>query len=48
MTRNPIPLLVERLERFYGPLPQPPDDPFALYVWDVLGVQLRLECPFPL
>lgn len=30
--------LVDRLERFYGPLPQPPDDPFALYVWEVLSV----------
>jgi endonuclease III len=33
-----IPLLMERLERFYGPLPPPPEDPFALYVWEVLGV----------
>jgi endonuclease III len=33
-----IPLLMDRLERFYGPLPPPPDDPFALYVWEVLGV----------
>ena len=31
--------LVDRLERFYGALPQPPDDPFALYVWEVLGVR---------
>lgn len=31
-------MMVDRLERFYGPLPQPPDDPFALYVWEVLGV----------
>ena len=31
--------LMDRLERFYGPLPQPPDDPFALYVWEVLGVR---------
>lgn len=30
--------LLDRLERFYGPLPQPPDDPFALYVWEVLGI----------
>lgn len=30
--------LMDRLERFYGPLPQPPDDPFALYVWEVLGI----------
>ena len=29
---------MDRLERFYGSLPQPPDDPFALYVWEVLGV----------
>jgi endonuclease III len=27
-----------RLERFYGPLPAPPHDPFALYLWEVLGV----------
>lgn len=33
-----FPDLMERLERFYGPLPQPPEDPFALYVWEVLGV----------
>ena len=31
--------LMDRLERFYGPLSQPPSDPFALYVWDVLGVR---------
>jgi endonuclease III len=30
-------LLVDQLERFYGALPQPPDDPFALYVWEVLS-----------
>ena len=30
--------ILDRLERFYGPLPQPPSDPFALYVWEVLGV----------
>ena len=30
--------LLDGLERFYGPLPQPPEDPFALYVWEVLGV----------
>jgi endonuclease III len=29
---------MDRLERFYGPLPQPPHDPFALYIWEVLGV----------
>jgi endonuclease III len=33
-----IAALVDRLERFYGPLPQPPADPFALYVWEVMGV----------
>lgn len=33
-----IDALVERLERFYGPLPQPPADPFTLYVWEVMGV----------
>jgi endonuclease III len=31
--------VMDRLERFYGALPQPPDDPFVLYVWEVLGVQ---------
>jgi endonuclease III len=30
--------LIERLERFYGPLPQPPEDPFANYVWGILSV----------
>jgi endonuclease III len=30
---------MDRLERFYGPLPAPPEDPFALYVWEVLGVR---------
>jgi len=31
--------VMDRLERFYGPLPVPPEDPFALYVWEVLGVR---------
>ena len=31
--------VMDRLERFYGPLPLPPEDPFALYVWEVLGVR---------
>lgn len=31
--------VIDRLERFYGPLPLPPDDPFAMYVWEVLGVR---------
>jgi endonuclease III len=30
--------VMDRLERFYGPLPRPPADPFALYVWEVLGL----------
>src|SRR5690349_1075413 len=30
--------VMDRLERFYGPLPQPPDEAFALYVWEVLGI----------
>jgi endonuclease III len=30
--------MIDRLERFYGPLPKPPDDAFALYVWEVLGI----------
>ena len=29
---------VARLRAFYGPLPSPPHDPFALYVWDVLNM----------
>jgi endonuclease III len=29
---------LDRLERFYGRLPQPPEDAFALYVWEVLGI----------
>jgi endonuclease III len=31
--------LTDRLERFYGLLPMPPSDPFAFYVWDVLGLR---------
>ncbi len=31
--------VMDGLERFYGPLPLPPEDPFALYVWDVLGIR---------
>jgi len=31
--------LLDRLERFYGPLPLPPSEPFALYVWEVLGTR---------
>ena len=38
MTGSGFISVMHRLERFYGPLPQPPDDPFALYVWEVLGV----------
>jgi endonuclease III len=30
--------LLQRLERFYGLLVQPPRDAFALYVWEVLSV----------
>jgi endonuclease III len=29
---------VARLQAFYGVLPQPPRDPFALFVWEVLSV----------
>ncbi len=38
---SPVPLesVIDALERFYGPLPQPPDDPFGVFVWEVLGVQ---------
>ncbi|MEQ1727649.1 MAG: hypothetical protein ABL982_04635 [Vicinamibacterales bacterium] len=28
---------VAALERFYGPLPAPPSDPFRYYVWEVLS-----------
>ena len=31
--------VMDRLERFYGPLLLPPEDPFALYVWEVVGVR---------
>jgi endonuclease III len=31
-------MLVARLETFYGALPSPPSDPFALFVWEVLSV----------
>ena len=30
--------LLAALERFYGALPAPPRDPFALFVWEVLSV----------
>jgi endonuclease III len=30
---------VTRLERFYGPLPSPPQDPFMVFVWEVLSAQ---------
>jgi endonuclease III len=30
--------LVNDLERFYGRVPEPPHDPFAFFVWDVLSV----------
>lgn len=33
----PVPGLVAALERFYGPLPAPPSDPFRYYVWEVLS-----------
>jgi endonuclease III len=38
MRQARVPASVERLERFYGPLAQPPSDPFALYVWEVLSL----------
>jgi endonuclease III len=31
--------LVTVLERFYGPLPSPPNDPFRYYVWEVLSTR---------
>ena len=30
--------LVRALQKFYGPLPQPPRDPFILFIWEVLAV----------
>ncbi len=33
----PVAELVAALERFYGPLPAPPSDPFRYYVWEVLS-----------
>jgi endonuclease III len=30
--------LLQTLRIFYGRLPMPPDDPFAYYVWELLGV----------
>jgi len=30
--------LLGRLKEFYGALPRPPHDPFALFVWEVLSV----------
>src|SRR6476659_4532465 len=30
--------LVASLQKFYGPLPLPPRDPFTLFVWEVLSV----------
>src|SRR5450759_1088637 len=30
--------LLDALQRFYGALPQPPRDPFTLFVWEVLSV----------
>jgi endonuclease III len=38
MSHALVPRLIEKLERFYGPLPQPPSDPFALYVWEVMSL----------
>ncbi len=33
----PVLDLVASLERFYGPLPAPPADPFRCFVWEALG-----------
>lgn len=35
----PVLDLVASLERFYGPLPAPPADPFRCFVWEALGTQ---------
>ena len=37
-TRTSLQHLLDLLERFYGPLPLPPHDAFALYVWEVVSV----------
>ncbi len=34
---TPLEPLVDRLRKFYGLLPAPPDDPFTLFVWEVLS-----------
>lgn len=34
-----LPAMLDALERFYGMLPAPPPDAFALYVWMVLSLQ---------
>jgi endonuclease III len=39
MEARRLPELVDRLARFYGPLPEPPRDAFGLYVWKVLSYQ---------
>ena len=31
--------ILDRLERFYGPIPLPPSEPFALFVWAVLSAR---------
>ncbi len=40
MNRTTVSLreLLDRLERFYGLLPEPPHEAFALYVWEVMSV----------
>src|SRR5437588_11216934 len=30
--------VIDALQRFYGALPEPPRDPFTLFVWEVLSV----------
>jgi len=37
-TAAPLAPVLQRLERFYGLLPQPPHEAFALYLWEVLSV----------
>ena len=35
---SPLERMLASLQTFYGPLPPPPRDPFALFVWEVLSV----------
>ena len=38
MSESRLEMHVAALQKFYGPLPAPPRDPFTLFVWEVLSV----------